>query len=153
MQNQAKAKVATPVQSHASLIFTGAAIMIGTAVWAGQAFAQGDDPVTISHGYSNFGDVMYPADFPHLNYVNPDAPKGGEMSQWAQGTFDSFNTSTRKGTPAALATIGNESILVGTSDDPYGAYCYLCTTLEYPESRDWVIFNLRDDVKFWMARA
>jgi len=148
MQNQAKAKVATPVQSHASLIFTGAAIMIGTAVWAGQAFAQGDDPVTISHGYSNFGDVMYPADFPHLNYVNPDAPKGGEMSQWAQGTFDSFNTSTRKGTPAALATIGNESILVGTSDDPYGAYCYLCTTLEYPESRDWVIFNLRDDVKF-----
>lgn len=148
MQKQAKANVATPVQSLASLIFTGAAIMIGTAVWAGQAFAQGDDPVTISHGYSNFGDVMYPADFPHLNYVNPDAPKGGEMSQWAQGTFDSFNTSTRKGTPAALATIGNESILVGTSDDPYGAYCYLCTTLEYPESRDWVIFNLRDDVKF-----
>jgi microcin C transport system substrate-binding protein len=42
-----------------------------------------------------------------------------------------------------------ESILTSTADDAYGAYCYLCTTMEFPESRDWVIFNLRDDVTFW----
>jgi microcin C transport system substrate-binding protein len=130
------------------LILTGSAILLGAVVWAGQAQSDGHDPVTVSHGYSNFDELMYPADYPHWNYVNPDAPKGGEISQWSQGTFDSFNMSTRKGTPAALATIGYESILVGTADDPYGSYCYLCTTMEYPESRDWVIFNLRDDVKF-----
>ena len=28
------------------------------------------------------------------------------------------------------------------------AYCLMCTTMEYPEDRSWVIFNLRDDVKF-----
>ena len=116
--------------------------------FAQTATADGHDPITISHGYSNFGDVKYPADFTHLDYVNPDAPKGGEISQWAQGTFDSFNLSARKGTVAALSTIGQERIMVGTSDDPYGSYCYLCTTIEYPESRDWVIFNLRDDVTF-----
>ena len=148
MRHQARAKAATSVQSTATFMLTSSAVLLGVAIWAGQALAQDEDPVTISHGYSNFGDVMYPADFPHLNYVNPDAPKGGEISQWAQGTFDSFNNSTRKGTAAALATIGYESILVGTADDPYGTYCYLCTTLEYPKSRDWVIFNLRDDVKF-----
>ncbi|MDG1376766.1 MAG: extracellular solute-binding protein [Yoonia sp.] len=148
MRHQARAKAATSLQSTATFMLTGSAVLLGVAMWAGQALAQDEDPVTISHGYSNFGDVMYPADFPHLNYVNPDAPKGGEISQWAQGTFDSFNNSTRKGTAAALATIGYESILVGTADDPYGTYCYLCTTLEYPKSRDWVIFNLRDDVKF-----
>ena len=33
-----------------------------------------------SHGVSTFGDLSLPADFEHLPYVNPDAPKGGEMS-------------------------------------------------------------------------
>ena len=129
-------------------MFMGSAILLGAVVWAGQVRSDRHDPVTVSHGYSNFDELMYPADYPHWDYVNPDAPKGGEISQWSQGTFDSFNNSTRKGTPAALASIGYESILAGTADDPYGSYCYLCTTMEFPESRDWVIFNLRDDVKF-----
>lgn len=119
------------------------------ALWAAsEVFAEAHETVVQSHGYVNFGELKYgPNEI--LDYVNPDAPKGGEFSQWAQGTFDSFNLSTRKGVPAALSTIGSESILTSTADDPYGAYCYLCETLEYPESRDWVIFNLRDDVKFW----
>ena len=119
------------------------------ALWVGaEAFADGHDPVTVGHGYTNFGELKYGPDAV-LDYVNPDAPKGGEFSQWSQGTFDSFNLSTRKGVPAALSTIGYESVLTSTADDPYGAYCYLCETMEYPESRDWVIFNLRDDVTFW----
>jgi microcin C transport system substrate-binding protein len=124
--------------------------VIGVAgLWAAsEVLADGHDPVTVSHGYVNFGTLKYGPDTV-LDYVNPDAPKGGEFSQWAQGTFDSFNLSTRKGVPAALSTIGYESVLTSTGDDPYGIYCYLCETLEYPESLDWVIFNLRDDVKFW----
>ncbi len=142
-----KAKAAQP-SVPLKLITTGTAILIGAAIWAGQAFADSHETVIESHGYSNFGELKYGPDAV-LDYVNPDAPKGGEFSQWGFGTFDSFNLSTRKGTPAALSTIGYESILTSTLDDPYGAYCYLCETLEYPESRDWVIFNLRDDVKFW----
>ncbi len=119
------------------------------ALWAGtEVFAEAHENVTISHGYTNFGALKYGPD-DVLDYVNVDAPKGGEFSQWAQGTFDSFNLFTRKGVPAALSTIGYENLLTSTADDPYGAYCYLCETIEYPESRDWVIFNLRDDVKFW----
>ena len=104
--------------------------------------------VIVTHGVSNFGEVKYGADITHFDYVNPDAPKGGEYSQWAQGNYDSFNVWTRKGVSAALVGIMYENILTGTADDAYGSYCYLCTTMEYPESRDWVIFNLRDDVTF-----
>ena len=43
----------------------------------------------ISHGISTFGDLKYEKDFKHLSYVNPDAPKGGEISFWAFGSFDS----------------------------------------------------------------
>lgn len=124
-----------------SLVFVGLA-----AVWASMAFAQ--EKIITSHGFSNFGALKYPADFKHLDYVNPDAPKGGELSLWSQGSFDSFNQYARDGVPAALNTIGTERVLAATADDPYGAYCYLCTTLEYPEDLSWVIFNLRDDVKF-----
>ncbi|WP_458791423.1 extracellular solute-binding protein [Yoonia sp. MH D7] len=149
MRNQKPQQTAaTTAQAPVRLWLGASALVVGGAIWADQAFADNHDAVTVTHRYSNFDDTKYPVDFAHLDYVNPDAPKGGEISQWAQGTFDSFNLSTRKGTPAALATIGYESILVGTADDAYGAYCYLCTTMEYPESRDWVIFNLRDDVTF-----
>jgi microcin C transport system substrate-binding protein len=120
------------------------AVMWGT----GLALAQ-DEDVTVTHAVSNFGEPKYPADFAHLDYVNPDAPKGGEISFWSQGNFDSFNNYTRKGVAGALTTVMYESILANTADDAYGAYCYLCTTMEFPQSRDWVIFNLRDDVTFW----
>ncbi|SPH25079.1 Periplasmic oligopeptide-binding protein [Defluviimonas aquaemixtae] len=106
------------------------------------------ETVTTSHGYSNFGELKYPADFDHLDYVNPDAPKGGEISIWAQGSFDSFNQYASDGVSAALNTIGSEAILTSTADDPYGSYCLLCTTLEYPEDLSFVTFNLREDVTF-----
>ena len=110
--------------------------------------AKGND-VIVSHGYSSFGELKHGPDITHLPYVKPDAPKGGEISTWSLGTFDSFNQYARDGNPAALNTIGSERILVSTYDDPYGMYCYLCTTLEYDEELTYVQFNLRDDVKFW----
>ncbi len=152
MQNRPKARAIAAHQDQKRLRlkhWVMGSVMGVAALWsAGEVFAAGHEVIIESHGYTNFGELKYGPDAV-LDYVNPDAPKGGEFSQWAQGTFDSFNLFTRKGVPAALATIGYESILTATADDPYGAYCYLCETLEYPESRDWVIFNLRDDVMFW----
>lgn len=133
------------------VLLAGSLLALGAA--AGLARADSHEEVTVSHGYSNFGELMYPTDFPHLAYVNPDAPKGGETSVWRQGTFDSFNNFTRAGVSAALTGVMYESILTGTLDDPYGSYCYLCTTLEYPDSKDWVIFNLREDVTFSDGRS
>jgi len=108
-----------------------------------------DEKVIVAHGFTNFGVLKYPEGFDHLDYVNPNAPKGGEISLDASGNFDSFNPFTRKGVSGALTSIMYEDILVATADDPYGLYCYMCETLEYPESLDWVIFNLRDDITFW----
>jgi microcin C transport system substrate-binding protein len=113
----------------------------------GLARGESHEEVIVSHAFTNFGEPKYGPDMEHLDYVNPDAPKGGEFSTWAQGNFDSFNPWTRKGV-AAFPIGDTEAILTGTADDPYGVYCYMCTTMEYPASKDWVIFNLRDDVIF-----
>ena len=107
-----------------------------------------EQAVTVSHGISTFGNLKYPADFKHLAYVNPDAPKGGEMAQWAYGTFDSVNIYSIKGNATGSGGTPYESILTGTGDEIGASYCLMCTTMEFPEDRSWVIFNLRDDVKF-----
>jgi microcin C transport system substrate-binding protein len=102
-----------------------------------------------SHGFNEYGDLRYPADFAHLDYVNPDAPLGGEISVSANGTFDSMNPyATLSGSPGALSSSIWETILTATSDEVGSSYCLLCTSLEYPQDKSWVIFNMRDDVLF-----
>ncbi|WP_298841838.1 extracellular solute-binding protein [uncultured Roseobacter sp.] len=109
----------------------------------------------VSHGYSFYGDLTYPADYTHFSYVNPDAPKGGEIALSVVGTFDSMHPYTRKGRAGALSSIMYESLLGdGTGNasapaDVYGeSYCLLCERVEYPESKDWVIFHMRKEARF-----
>jgi microcin C transport system substrate-binding protein len=123
--------------------FMLAALVFGGGIAWGQ-----DTKVITAHGISTFGTLKYPADFKHLDYVNPDAPKGGEISEWAPGTFDSVNPYSVKGVSAVAASIFYESILVSPADEIGAAYCLMCETMEYPEDRSWVIFHLRPDVKF-----
>ena len=102
----------------------------------------------ISHGISTFGDLKYEKDFKHLSYVNPNAPKGGEISFWAFGSFDSMHPYTRKGRAGAYSSIFFESLLEGTSDEIDSAYGLIAKEIEYPEDRAWVIFTLRNEVSF-----
>jgi microcin C transport system substrate-binding protein len=126
----------------------GAGLLAITAALWGQSAQSQEAAVIVSHGISTFGNLKYPADFKHLDYVNPDAPKGGEISEWSPGTFDSLNRYSVKGVPAAISAIPFEGILSGVDDEIGAAYCLLCETMEYPADRSWVIFNLRKDVKF-----
>ena len=125
-----------------------AGLLALTAAVFAQAARAEDTTVITAHGISTFGDLKYPADFKHLDYVNPDAPKGGEISEWAPGTFDSMNPFSVKGVAGALSSISYESILTGAADEIGASYCLICSTLEYPEDRSWVIFNLRPEAKF-----
>lgn len=101
-----------------------------------------------SHGFSEFGDLKYPEGFAHFDYVNPEAPKGGELSYGAQGTFDSFNPFTRQGRAGARSADQYESLLTPSYDEPASYYGLLAESLEYPESQDWVIFNMRPEARF-----
>jgi microcin C transport system substrate-binding protein len=113
------------------------------------ARAQTEQEIIVSHGFNEYGDLKYGPDFPHLDYVNPDAPKGGEISISADGSFDSMNPfATLSGTPGALSSVMYERLMETTDDEVGSYYCLLCTTIEYPADQSWVIFNLRDDVTF-----
>ena len=104
--------------------------------------------VITSHGISTFGELKYEAGFPHLDYVNPDAPKGGEISVWGFGSFDSMHPYTTKGRSGQLSSIFFESLLEGTADEPDAVYGLVAESLEYPEDRSHVIFNMRPEARF-----
>ena len=108
-----------------------------------------------SHGYSFFGDLKYPPDFTHFDYVNPDAPKGGELSLSSRGTFDSMNRWAQKGQSGLYSGLVAESMF---SRAPFGdavpadsitdSYCHLAEAVEYPKSKEWCVFHLRPEAKF-----
>ncbi|MEM7519885.1 MAG: extracellular solute-binding protein [Pseudomonadota bacterium] len=112
----------------------------------------------LTHGYNFYGELTYPADYQHFSYVNPDAPKGGEIAIASVGSFDSMNPYSRKGNAGTFATIGYESLLgeslvngqlVSMPADAYGElYGLLAESLEYPVTKDWVIFNMRKEARF-----
>ena len=101
-----------------------------------------------SHGISSFGDLKYGPDFKHFDYVNPDAPKGGEFSTWGFGTFDSLTPYILKGQPATLSSVFFESLMTGSADEPDSLYGLLAESIEYPEDRSWAIFNIRPKARF-----
>ncbi|WP_412174918.1 extracellular solute-binding protein [Albidovulum sediminicola] len=131
---------------------TGARLTLGLAAVLALAAPSGlraEGTVITSHAITTFGDApKYPSDFKHLDYVNPDAPKGGEISEATFGTFDSFNPYTQKGRAAALANIAYEEMMVGTADEVGAMYCLICKTIEYPQDKAWVIFHMRPEARF-----
>ena len=85
-----------------SALLALAARRLPLPAWAGTAAAQEQATKPAwRHGISLFGDLKYPADFKHFEYVNPDAPKGGRLVESMLGTFDSLNPLiVRGGSPA-----------------------------------------------------
>ncbi|KPQ07905.1 MAG: ABC-type microcin C transport system substrate-binding component YejA [Rhodobacteraceae bacterium HLUCCA12] len=135
----------------------GLALALAAAALAGEARGQdGDDEVIEAHGYSFYGELSYPEDFEHYSYVNPDAPRGGEISLWAPGTFDSMNPYSRRGRAGRYSWALYESLLETSGPfgdsapaDVYGEYYgLLAHTVEYPPSKDWVIFHMRPEARF-----
>jgi len=123
--------------------------LIAALALAAPAWAAADEDLIVAHGISTFGDLRYGPDFEYLDYVNPDAPRGGELSfAWSSGGFDSIHPYTRNGRAAVLASIFFESMLEGTYDEIGSSYCLLCETMTYPEDRSYVIFTIREGARF-----
>ena len=132
-----------------------AALLAQTALSQNTPEVAQDVEIIESHGYSFFGDLKYPADYTHFDYVNPDAPKGGEVSIAVSGTFDSMNPYTRKARAGALSWSMYESLLGEAPTggpapaDVYGEqYGLLAARVVYPETKDWVVFYMRPEARF-----
>lgn len=105
-----------------------------------------------AHAYAQFGDVKYPAGFTHFNYVNPDAPKGGEIRMvppTRPTNFDKFNPFTLRGTaPYGIGMLLVESLLTGNSEEPTTAYGLLADDVAVSPDRLSATFRLHEKARF-----
>ena len=108
--------------------------------------------VESSHGISMHGDLKYPANFQHFDYVNPNAPKGGTVRLGSQGTFDTFNSFIIKGNPAAGLGFMYDTLMASSSDEAFSQYGLLAEKMHMPEDRSWVAFTLRKEARWHDGR-
>ena len=129
----------------------GLALIAGFLLLTGQAQAQTPPKpgVTVAYGLSLMGALKMAPDFTHFPYANPDAPKGGEVTTAAIGTFDSFNPFIIRGKAAAASASIYESLTAHSADQPEEAYVHVAQSIELPADQMSVTFNIRPEAHFW----
>ncbi len=109
------------------------------------------------HGLSVFGDLAYSADFAHFAYVNPQAPKGGLLSQTGAPsripnasplTFDSFNGYILKGNGAQGLEMTSDSLMTRAYDEPDAVYGLVAQNVLLSKDARRALFTLRPRARF-----
>ena len=104
---------------------------------------------TTSHALAMQGQPAWPADFAAPTYANPNAPKGGQLTQGVLGTFDSVNPFIVKGLPAEkMRGYVIESLLARGYDEPFTLYGLLADSVTTDAARSFVTFTINDKAKF-----
>ncbi len=109
-------------------------------------------PVWADHAYALWGQPKYAQGFTHFDYVNSEAPKGGELrlvSNLRVSTFDKYNPFTMKGTaPAYLSGLLFDTLLVGSMDETATGYGLLAEDVEVAPDGLSATFRLRPEARF-----
>ena len=105
-----------------------------------------------AHGYALWGDLKYPKDFEHFDYVNAQAPKGGELrlvSNLRVSTFDKYNPFTIKGSaPAYLSGLMFDTLLIGSLDETAAGYGLLAEDVFVAADGLSATFRVRPEARF-----
>jgi peptide/nickel transport system substrate-binding protein len=101
------------------------------------------------HGIAMHGEPKEPPDFAHFPYINPDAPKGGKVVLGQSGSFDNLNALIINGEPAAgLREFLVEALMARSLDEPFALYPLIAESIEVPDDRSEVTFNINPKAKF-----
>jgi microcin C transport system substrate-binding protein len=127
----------------------------GLALWLGSMALQGLGLGSAAsaadarvHALSLVDKVKFGPDFKHFDWVNPDAPKGGVVRLYANGTFDNLNGFSIKGNAAVGSNLIYDTLMVGSADEPSTEYCLVCEWVSHPADFSSVTFGLRKEAKF-----
>ena len=127
---------------------------VSGAPWLRPAFSA--DVGSEAHGLSVFGDLKYPADFQHFDYINPAAPKGGTFSltpsvrayNQSYQTFNSFNAYILKGEGAQGMDMTFVPLMVRAGDEPDAMYGLVAKSVQISPDKLTYRFTLRPEARF-----
>src|SRR5580692_10886622 len=131
------------------------ALVCGALALAWSATATDAASAEPVHALAMHGPPALPADFTHMPYANPDAPKGGRLVQGLLGTFDSLNPLIVRGI-AVQQVRGQgfgrgyvyESLMTRGNDEAFTLYGLLADSVETDDIRDYVTFHINPKARF-----
>lgn len=97
--------------------------------------------------FSTNGEVKY-KNFTSFDYVNPNAPKGGHIKQYALGSYDSFYDFLLKGTSAKGLSLLYDTLMVRSFDEPSSQYGLIAKWVQRAQDNTFVIFHLDENARF-----
>ena len=100
------------------------------------------------HGIAMHGTPKYSSNFGYLEYVNPDAPKGGTVKFGSYGSFDNLNRVAFKGSKAAGLGYVNDTLMRRVWDEAFSLYGLIAEKVELPEDRSSITFYLNSNATF-----
>jgi len=115
---------------------------------AGEAVAAGATAPVRHHALSLIGEPKFGPDFKHFDWVNPDAPKGGAVRFSVEGTFDSLNPFSIKGSPAGGVGMIYDSLMAGSPDEESTEYGLVAAWVSFPPDFSSATFGLRPEARF-----
>lgn len=101
-----------------------------------------------NYGISTFGDLKYPRNFQHFDYVNPNAPKGGSVKFGVEGGFNSLNMFILKGIPASGLSMIYDSLMEGNDDEISARYGLIAEGVKLAPDKLSMEFKLRENARF-----
>ena len=101
--------------------------------------------INVSHAIAMHGQPKYDFEFKHLEFVNPDTPKGGKVIFSTTGSYDSFNPFILKGTAAEGIENLYETLTTNSNDEAFTEYGLIAESIEWPDDRSWVTFKIRNE--------
>ncbi len=100
------------------------------------------------YGLAMHGAPKYTKDSPHLDYANPDAPKGGHLTRAAIGRFDTLNPLTIKGNAAQGLGLTTDRLMARVWDEPFTMYPLIAERYDIADDRSWIRFHLNPAARF-----
>ena len=107
------------------------------------------DGLTFEHGIAFFGELKYPADFTHFEYLNPDAPKGGRMVLPFSTPFDTLAPMSDSGNgPPSGYHFRNDTLIVRGGDELSAFYGRLSDGIAISEDQSTLYFRIHPDARW-----
>lgn len=107
------------------------------------------DSALAAHGISLAGTLKYPPGFSHVEYVNPDAPKGGRLVLHSIGSFDQMNPFILKGSaPFGIDSFVFETLAESSLDEPFAQYGLIVKDIEKASDNLSVVFTINEQARF-----
>lgn len=101
-----------------------------------------------SYAFALLGEPKYAANFSYYDYANPAAPKGGNVTLSAIGTYDNFNRFASRGYPAAGTDTLYDTLFVSPDDEASSYYPLIAEFARYPDSYRWVEVTIKPQARF-----